>query len=337
LLELDEWTGFGRGLIVGEMNSSPAISVRGLRKKFADVTAVDGIDLEVARGECVGLLGPNGAGKTTTIEILEGIQLPTSGEVEVLGMRYATHGAEIRRRIGIQLQETRLYEKFSVEEIVRTFRSFYDRKKDVEEVLAIVGLTEKRGAWFEKLSGGQKQRVALACALVGDPELVFLDEPSTGLDPAARRSVWEIVTRLKEQGRTVLITTHYMEEAEILCDRIVIVNKGKIIAEGTPKQLIAELGAAEIIDIETAPAIERAELADVAGVVAVAPLGDPNSGGLRLTVAEVRSTLPALLERVAARGATLQRLGVRHASLDDVFLKHAGTTLEGAETIGSEP
>lgn len=313
------------------MDPSPAISVRGLRKRFAEVVAVDGIDLDVARGECVGLLGPNGAGKTTTIEILEGIQAPSEGEVEILGMRYATHGEEIRRRIGIQLQETRLYEKFSVEEIVRTFRSFYDRKKDVDDVLGIVGLREKREAWFEKLSGGQKQRVALACALVGDPELVFLDEPSTGLDPAARRSVWEIVNRLKEQRKTVLITTHYMDEAEILCDRIVIVNKGKIIAEGSPQRLIADLGAAEVIEFESEVLVGDDALAALPGVVAVSHSNVGASRISRLTVHEIHASLPALLDLLESRGATLRRLAVRHATLDDVFLKFAGTTLEVAE------
>ncbi len=310
------------------MLETPAISVRGLVKQFEKLRAVDGLSLEVVRGECVGLLGPNGAGKTTTIEILEGIQQPTSGEVTILGMDYKSQGAEIRRRIGIQLQETRLYEKFTVEETVKTFRSFYDRKKSVEEVLAIVGLLDKRDAWIEKLSGGQKQRLALACALVGDPELVFLDEPSTGLDPAARRSVWEIVQRLKSQGRTVLITTHYMEEAEILCDRIVIVNKGKIIAEGTPSALIAELGAAEIIEIETTPRANEAEIVTLPGVVAVSQDGNTT----RLTVREIHVTVPALLDHLKNRGLTMQRLNTRRATLDDVFLKHAGTTLEAAES-----
>jgi len=215
---------------------------------------------------------------------------------------------------------------------VRTFRSFYDKKRSVDDVLAVVGLSDKRTAWFEKLSGGQKQRVALACALVGDPELVFLDEPSTGLDPAARRSVWEIVNELKQQRRTILITTHYMEEAEILCDRIVIVNKGKVIAQGTPKQLITDLGAAEVIEFETESQIDRADLLKLPGVVEATCSDTGAIRHSRLTVHEIHASLPTLLETLAARGAKLRRLAVRHATLDDVFLKFAGTTLEGAES-----
>jgi ABC-2 type transport system ATP-binding protein len=310
------------------MSASPAISVRGLVKQFGTLRAVDGIDLEVARGECVGLLGPNGAGKTTTIEILEGIQEPSGGEVEILGMRYTTHGEEIRRRIGIQLQETQLYGKFSVEETVRTFRSFYDRQKGVDEVLGLVQLDDKRKAWIETLSGGQKQRLALACALVGDPELVFLDEPSTGLDPAARRGVWDIVERLKAAGRTILITTHYMEEAELLCDRIVIVNRGKIIAQGTPRALIAGLGAAEVVEVKSTPDLDAEALRAIDGVVGL----ERREDSWRLTVREVHAVLPRLLDLVRARGAALERMTTRHATLDDVFLRHAGTTFEDAES-----
>ncbi len=310
------------------MNSTRAISVRGLRKKFSDVTAVDGIDLDVERGECVGMLGPNGAGKTTTIEILEGIQEPSEGDVEILGMRYGKQGEEIRRRIGIQLQETQLYGKFSVEETVRTFRSFYDRQKEVEDVLKLVDLGEKRDTWIEKLSGGQKQRLALACALVGDPELLFLDEPSTGLDPVARRGVWQIVQNLKAEKRTILITTHYMEEAEVLCDRLVIVNRGKIIAQGTPRQLIDALGASEIIEIETEPTVDTAMLESIDGVVKATPFGDMT----QLTVREVHRVVPRLLDELRATGIELRGLTTRRATLDDVFLAHTGTTIEGADS-----
>lgn len=310
------------------MNSTRAISVRGLRKKFSDVTAVDGIDLDVERGECVGMLGPNGAGKTTTIEILEGIQDPSEGEVEILGMRYAKQGEEIRRRIGIQLQETQLYGKFSVEETVRTFRSFYDRQKEVEDVLKLVDLGEKRETWIEKLSGGQKQRLALACALVGDPELLFLDEPSTGLDPAARRGVWQIVQNLKAEKRTILITTHYMEEAEVLCDRLVIVNRGKIIAQGTPRQLIDALGASEIIEIETEPTVDPALLESIEGVVKATKFADRT----QLTVQEIHRVVPRLLDELRAKSIELRGLTTRRATLDDVFLAHTGTTIEGADS-----
>jgi len=212
-----------------------AIRCRGLVKRYPpDVLAVDGLDLEVPRGECFGLLGPNGAGKTTTVEILEGLTEPTAGEVEVLGARWAGESPELRARLGITLQETHLYERLTVEELVRLFRSFYPRGPDVDEVIALVELQEKRSARYDRLSGGQKQRLAVACALVGDPELLFLDEPTTGLDPQSRRQLWDVVLALKTRGRTVLLTTHYMDEAERLCDRVAIVDRGKVIAPGTP-------------------------------------------------------------------------------------------------------
>jgi ABC-2 type transport system ATP-binding protein len=217
-----------------------AIHVRGLVKRYPpDVLAVDGLDLEVRRGECFGLLGPNGAGKTTTLEILEGLLPATSGEVEVLGRRWDRDAVAIRPRIGITLQETRLPDKLTVEEIIRLFRSFFPSGRGVAEAIRLVGLEEKRRTWSERLSGGQRQRLAVACALVGDPELLFLDEPTTGLDPQSRRSLWEVVEDLKKEGKTVLLTTHYMEEAERLCDRVAVVDHGKIIALGTTPELVA--------------------------------------------------------------------------------------------------
>jgi ABC-2 type transport system ATP-binding protein len=217
-----------------------AIRVRGLSKRYPpDVQAVDGLDLEVRRGECFGLLGPNGAGKTTTLEILEGLLPATAGEVEVLGLRWDRDASALRPRIGITLQETRLPDKLTVEEIIRLFRSFFPSGRGVAEAIRLVGLEEKRRTWSERLSGGQRQRLAVACALVGDPELLFLDEPTTGLDPQSRRSLWEVVEDLKREGKTVLLTTHYMEEAARLCDRVAIVDHGKIIALGTTAELIA--------------------------------------------------------------------------------------------------
>jgi ABC-2 type transport system ATP-binding protein len=222
------------------LSAVSAISVRGLVKRYPpDVLAVDGLDLEVRRGECFGLLGPNGAGKTTTLEILEGLLEPTAGEVEVLGSRWDRHAHALRARIGITLQETRLPEKLTVEEIIRLFRSFFPSGRGVDEAIALVGLEEKRATWSERLSGGQRQRLAVACALVGDPELLFLDEPTTGLDPQSRRSLWEVVEDLKADGKTVLLTTHYMEEAARLCDRLAVVDHGRIIALGTAAELIA--------------------------------------------------------------------------------------------------
>ena len=203
-------------------SSGPALRIRGLRKAFGDVRAVDGIDLEVAAGECFGLLGPNGAGKTTTIEICEGLTVPDAGTVELLGLNWQRDAKELRQRIGIQLQETQFPDKLTVEETLRLFRSFYRRGISVEESIRTAQLEEKRRARVGGLSGGQKQRVAMATALVGDPELLFLDEPTTGLDPQARRHVWDLVEELKDAGRTIILTTHYMEEAERLCDRVAI-------------------------------------------------------------------------------------------------------------------
>src|SRR5262245_12973086 len=219
-----------------------ALRVRTLRKRYKDVVAVDGIDLDVAGGECFGLLGPNGAGKTTTIEICEGLTAADSGDVEVLGLRWDSDAPQIRQRLGIQLQDTQLSDKLTVLETLRLFRSFYACGPSPDELVALVHLEEKRHARIASLSGGQKQRLALACALVGDPDLLFLDEPTTGLDPQARRQLWELIDGFKQAGRTILLTTHYMEEAERLCDRVAIMDHGKVIAFGTPAELIASLG-----------------------------------------------------------------------------------------------
>jgi ABC-2 type transport system ATP-binding protein len=214
-----------------------ALHVRALRKRYADVVAVDGIDLDVYVGECFGLLGPNGAGKTTTVEICEGLTDPDSGDVEVLGKRWATDAGELRGRLGIQLQETQFPDKLTVLETITLFRSFYARGLAPVEAMDLVHLGEKRSSRVSGLSGGQKQRLALACALVGSPDLVFLDEPTTGLDPQARRQLWDLVEDLKRSGRTILLTTHYMEEAERLCDRVAIMDHGHVIAHGTPLEL----------------------------------------------------------------------------------------------------
>ena len=216
-----------------------ALIVRGLRKAYKDVVAVAGVDLDVQPGECFGLLGPNGAGKTTTIEICEGLTASDSGEVRVLGRSWSTDAKDLRERLGIQLQETQLSDKLTVIETIRLFRSFYRQGPPVDEVLALVQLGEKRTARIGALSGGQKQRLALACALVGDPELLFLDEPTTGLDPQARRQLWDLIIAFQGQGRTIVLTTHYMDEAEQLCDRVAIMDHGRIIALGTPNELMA--------------------------------------------------------------------------------------------------
>jgi ABC-2 type transport system ATP-binding protein len=308
-----------------------AIRVRGLVKRFDDVVAVDGIDLDVHQGECFGLLGPNGAGKTTTIEVLEGLQRPTAGEVELLGLPWASHAAELRARIGIQLQETELYDKLSAEETVRLFRSFYPRRIAVAEALAQVDLVDKKDAWVAKLSGGQKQRLAIACALVSDPELFFLDEPTTGLDPTARRALWEIIRAMRARGRTILLTTHYMEEAEKLCDRVAIMRKGRVIALGTPRELIATLGAEEIVEIASDPPLAAEAFTSIPGVVGCLVDG----AGYRLSVREVHATLPRLIDALRERAARPSRLNTRTATLDDVFVELTGTSI-GEEEAADE-
>jgi ABC-2 type transport system ATP-binding protein len=303
--------------------SENAIEVRGLRKRYGDVTAVDGLDLVTRRGECFGLLGPNGAGKTTTVEILEGLNEPTDGDVQVLGRRWTTDEAWLRTRLGISLQETHLQERLTVAETIRLFRSFFDHGKDVEALMKLVSLEEKRDAWFSKLSGGQKQRLAVACALVGDPELLFLDEPTTGLDPQSRRQLWDIINGLRAEGRSVLLTTHYMDEAERLCDRVGIVDKGKMIALGTPAELIASLGGQQVVEFTSDRPVDELELGKIPGVRAARHVAD----GYALTVDEVHVSIPALLDFLEKIGAPLTRLSTHHATLEDVFVSLTGRQL----------
>src|SRR3954470_14360401 len=284
--------------------NGPALLVEGLRKHYGDVKAVDGLDLSVAGGECFGLLGPNGAGKTTTIEICEGLLAPDSGRVELLGLRWTSHEAELRERLGIQLQETQLADKLTVEETVRMFRSFYRRGRSVDEAIGLVQLDEKRGARVGKLSGGQKQRLALACAIVGEPDLIFLDEPTTGLDPQSRRQLWDLITDFKALGRTIILTTHYMDEAEMLCDRVAIVDHGKVIALGTPLELIGSLGAEHVVVFalanESHP-IDPNELRALDGARAARAL----AGGYEVQVSALHRAVPALLAFLAQRGLEL--------------------------------
>jgi ABC-2 type transport system ATP-binding protein len=303
-----------------------SLHVRDLKKHFGDVRAVDGLDLTVAPGECFGLLGPNGAGKTTTIEICEGLTAPDSGDVQILGLRWDSHESELRQRLGIQLQETQLAEKLTVEETVRLFRSFYTRGRTVDEVIGLVQLDEKRSARVGKLSGGQKQRLAIACAIVGDPDLLFLDEPTTGLDPQSRRQLWDLITTFKARGKTILLTTHYMDEAEILCDRIAIVDHGKVIALGTPRELIASLGAEHVVDFTLTPAsppLDEDVLRGLPGVRAIRRV----AGGYELQVEALHRTVPELLALLARGGAELENLTTHSASLEDVFVSLTGRQL----------
>ena len=226
---------------------SLAVRCEGLTKRYGDVVAVDGLSLHVRSGECFGLLGPNGAGKTTTIEILEGLLTPDAGDVDVLGLRWGRADRELRQRLGVQLQETQLAEKLTVEETLRLFRSFYHRGRTVDELLRIIELEPRRRSRVGTLSGGQKQRLAIACALAGDPDLLFLDEPTTGLDPQSRRQLWGLLRQFRAQGGTILLTTHYMDEAEILCDRVAIVDEGRVVTVGTPRELIGSLGAPKVV------------------------------------------------------------------------------------------
>lgn len=308
----------------GRARAAHAVHCRGLVKRYGDLTAVDGIDLRVGWGEVFGLLGPNGAGKTTTVEILEGLNEPDGGLVEVLGLSWDEHDAELRERLGVQLQETLLSEKLTVEETLRLFRSFYSDGRSLEDVLALVQLGEKRDSWVGRLSGGQKQRLALACAFVGAPDLVFLDEPTTGLDPQARRSVWDVVESYRASGGTVLLTTHYMEEAARLCDRIAIMDRGRVIAEGTPASLIASLGAEHVVEFSLADgSAATLSLDALPGVTAVRR----EAHGWALTVEEVHRTVPALLAELARSGAELGHLSTHHATLEDVFVALTGRTL----------
>ena len=305
---------------------APALSLRGLRKVYGDVVAVDDLDLEVLPGECFGLLGPNGAGKTTTIEICEGLTAPDAGEVLVLGEQWGGSRRSLRERLGISLQETQFSEKLTVTETLELFRSFYRRPRPLEEVLAAVQLGEKRNGRVGQLSGGQKQRLALACALVADPELFFLDEPTTGLDPQSRRQLWDLIEEVKRAGRTVLITTHYMEEAERLCDRVAIVDHGKVIALGTPRHLIASLGAQHIIEFsvgEDQPSLADADLLQLPGSLSLRRQED----SYLLESAEAHRTIPALLMLLGARGFQLARLRTHSATLEDVFVHLTGRTL----------
>jgi ABC-2 type transport system ATP-binding protein len=309
------------------LSSAPALRVAGLRKAYGDVIAVDGLDLTVAAGECFGLLGPNGAGKTTTIEICEGLTEPDTGEVEVLGRHWDRDERDLRERLGIQLQETQLAEKLTVEETVRLFRSFYARGRDVNEVIDVVQLGEKRSARVGKLSGGQKQRLALACAIVGDPELLFLDEPTTGLDPQSRRQLWDLIVELRASGRSVVLTTHYMDEAERLCDRVAIVDHGHVIALGTPRELIASLGAEHVVEFTVvdapAGALDAEALRALNGVKAAREHG----GRWTLEVRELARAVPALLAELARRGLTLGELATHSATLEDVFVSLTGRQL----------
>jgi ABC-2 type transport system ATP-binding protein len=306
-----------------------AIRCAGLVKRYSDVTAVDGLDLEVQTGECFGLLGPNGAGKTTTIEILEGLNPHDAGDVEVLGMRWGRHDRALRQRLGIQLQDTQLHDKLTVAETLRLFRSFYDRGRTIDDVIDMVELESKRDSHVGKLSGGQKQRLAVACALVGTPDILFLDEPTTGLDPQSRRQLWTLLETFRAGGGTVLLTTHYMDEAEILCDRIAVVDRGRVIASDTPRALIASLGAEHVVEFALEAGQQPppdAELRALPGVIDVRY----EEANVLLSASAVHLAIPALLAVLDEGRLRLSLLTTHSATLEDVFVRLTGRHLRDA-------
>ena len=305
----------------------PAIECRDLRKTYdGKVEAVRGLNLEIQTGECFGLLGPNGAGKTTTIEILEGLLEPTSGQVSILGHSWRENERQLREWLGISLQETRLSEKLSVRETVELFASFYREPRSSDEVLEQLQLTEKADAWVGKLSGGQRQRLAVATALVCNPKILFLDEPTTGLDPQSRRQLWDIIRTFQRNGGTVLLTTHYMDEAERLCDRLAIVDQGQIIAEGSPADLIERLGGHHVVEFAVSRSSDGAVLEAWRGLPSVESVRE-DDGLIALNVREPHLAIPALLAAVEQQGSELQHLTTRQASLEDVFVRLTGRHL----------
>jgi ABC-2 type transport system ATP-binding protein len=307
----------------GAVATGPAIRVRGLVKRYGEIRAVDGIDFDVAAGEVFGLLGPNGAGKTTTVEILEGLRTPDGGEASVLGVDVARGADALKPRIGVSLQTAALYPKLTVVELIDLFRSFYDHSRPTDELIAALELGERRNAQTRELSGGQRQRLAVALALVNEPELVFLDEPTTGLDPAARRSLWDLVRGLKAAGRTILLTTHYMEEAEILCDRLAIMDHGRILEMGSVDELISKRFQDRAVRFDRVDSLGDTDLAALPAVTSVKHDEDE----VLLYTSDVAATIGAFLAMTESRGVEPRNLGVRRATLEDVFLDLTGRAL----------
>ncbi len=317
------------------MSAGAAIEIRELRKVYKKgkrrVEAVNGLDLDAARGEVFGLLGPNGAGKTTTVEICEGLLDATSGEVRILGRKWSDpRPHDLRARIGVTLQETQFFSKQTVRETLTLFRSLYpEGGRSVLDCIDLLALQEKADARVKDLSGGQRQRLAVACALLGSPELLFLDEPTTGLDPQSRRKLWDVIEEFRSQGGTVLLTTHYMEEAEQLCDRVGIVDHGVLIALGSPSELIATLGSEHVVEVR-ADSIDRLRGAQPEAMPGVRR-AEFDGDALCLWVDAPHVTVPPLLEHLDAHGVEMDGLTTRHTSLEDVFVSLTGRHLRDEE------
>jgi len=303
--------------------SESAIRLDGLCKRYDDVVALDGLSLEVARGECFALLGPNGAGKTTTVEILQGISPSDGGEATILGLTWDSDAERLRSCLGVQLQEARFPERLTVRETLVLFRSFYPSGLEPDELIRLVSLQEKADVWVKKLSGGQRQRLSVACALAGDPQLLFLDEPTTGLDPQSRLQVWDVIETMRARGRTILLTTHHMDEAEKLCDRVAIIDHGRRIALGTPRELVASLEAEHVIEFDTDGPLPLADVEALPGVSSARASGE----SFHVTCDGLHRLLPVLLELTRGNGVSMTRLATHHASLEDVFVSLTGRHL----------
>jgi len=307
----------------GATAADPVIRVTGLEKTYGETRAVDGVSFEVRAGTIFGLLGPNGAGKTTTVEVLEGLREPDGGEVRVLGVDAVRHPDELKPRIGVSLQTAALYPRLTVTEVLELFAGFYPRGRPADELIALMDLGEKRSTRTQDLSGGQRQRLSVALALVNDPELVFLDEPTTGMDPAARRALWDVVLGLRSAGHTVLLTTHYLEEAEVLCDRVAIMDHGKILEEGTVEELVRRRFKERAVRFDAIDGLPDQQLASMPGVSSV----KHEDGEVLVYTADVAATIGAVLDASEALGVEPENLGVRRATLEDVFLDLTGRAL----------
>ncbi len=308
-------------------SNNAVIEVRNVTKTFKDLYAVNGLDLTIYQGEYVALLGPNGAGKTTLVEMIEGIQTPDSGQIEILGKNWKQHEMELRQRLGISLQETRFNDRLTTEETLAMFASFYHLGRNrVQEVLEQMGLVEKRETYVMNLSGGQRQRLALGISILNKPQILLLDEPTTGLDPKARRDIWKVLQTLKTEGTTMILTTHYMEEAETLCERILIMNKGKILAEGTLEALLNSHGGGEIIEFSLEDTQDPKVLSKVDGALAFQ--WDEVLGKGQLRVPSILEALPQFFQSLETHKFRLKEFQCRKMTLDDLFISMTGRHLD---------